>query len=149
MADPVMGIKNVLKDNWDADNTSSVTPSFSTGWYDYKTTSPQITITDPEENALSSGPTGYFGITTGGVPAQYWLGSVDINVWLTREGQAINPKLLRSQFVAEIKRLIRANYDDVTDLDSIVWRGGHGSVEADKKPAVYRYAGTVGFGYLD
>ena len=149
MADPVTGIKNILKTNWVPANTSSVTPSFSTGWYDYKNASPQISITDPEEGAVSSGPTGYFGIAIAGAPAQYWLGSVDVNVWLTREGQAINPKLLRDQFVAEIKRLIRANYDEVTDLDFIVWRGGFSRVEADKKPAVYRYAGTVGYGYLD
>ena len=149
MADAKLGIKNVLKDNWVAANTSSVTPSFSTGWYSYTNTSPQISITDPEEAAISSGPTGYFGISSGGNPAQYWIGSVAVNCWATREGTSINPKLLVNQFKTEAKRIIRANYDDISGLDFIVWRGGFERVESDKKPVVYRYAAEVGFGYLE
>jgi len=149
MADPKTGIKDVIKDGWDDDNTESITPSFSTGWYSVKNASPQVTITDEEEATLSDGPTGILGIATGGVPAQYWVGSVAVNCWVTREDTDVNPKKLIDLFKKEIKRLIRAHYDDVTDLDFITWMGGHEIVESDKKPVVYRYAGVVAFGYLD
>ena len=149
MADPKVGIKDEIKDNWTAANTSSVTPSFSTGWYDVKNASPQVTITDAEEASLSSGPTGVFGMAAGGVPAQYWIGSVAVNCWVTREDTAVNPKLLINQFVTELKRIIRANYDDVTGLDFITWMGGHEIVETDKKPVVYRYEAEVRYGYMD
>ena len=142
-----MGIKDVVKDNWTAANTSSITPAFSTGWYDVKNVSPQITFTDPEEAAQSSGPTGYFGMANG-TPSQYWIGSIDVNIWVTREDTAVNPKKLVHEFKEEVKRLIRAKYDDVTGLDFIVWRGGHSTVETDKSPVVYRYAGEVGYGYM-
>lgn len=149
MADPKTGIKDEIKDEWDSDNTSGITPSFSTGWYDVKKASPQVTFTDEEEATLSAGPTGILGMVTGGTPSQYWLGSIAVNCWATRDDTAVNPKKLISQFVKEIKRIVKAHYDDVEDLDFITWMGGHERVETDKKPVVYGYAGVVAFGYLD
>ena len=149
MADPIVSIKNVIKNNWVAANTSDVTPAWSTGWYDTTKQSPQISFSDEEEATLSDGPTGVIGISSGGSPSQYWLGSVAVNCWATRDDSAINPKLLISQFRKEIKRIVRANFEAITDLDFITWMGGHEDTETDKKPVVYRYAGVVGYGYLD
>ena len=149
MADPKIGIADLLIANWVPANTSGVTPSIGTGWYDYKNTTPQVTVTDPEEESISTGPTGYFGLAASGAPAQYWLGSVAVNCWATREDSDVNPKQIVNQFKEECKRIIRANYDDVTGFDFIVWRGGFERVETDKKPVVYRYVGETGFGYLE
>ena len=148
MDSPKLGLKNLLKSKWTAANTAGVTPSIGTGWYDYKSTTPVVTITGDDEVAQSTGATGYFGLATGGVPAQYWVGSIEVNCWATREDGATNPKQLCHLMKEEIKRIIRANYDQISDIDWIVWRGGFERVEADKTPAVFRYAGETGYGYL-
>ena len=149
MAYTKLDVKDLFKDNWLPANTSSVTPSFCTGWYNFKNEDPQVTVTDSEETPVSTGRTGYFGLSTGGVPVQYWDGSIAINCWVTREGTTVNPKLLIEQFVKEIKRIVRANYDNVTGLDYIAWQGGFDRVEKDKTPVVFRYVGQVGLGYLE
>ena len=149
MDSPKLGLKNLLKAEWTAANTATITPSFSTGWYDYKTATPVVTITGDEEVSQSSGVTGYFGLATNGVPAQYWVGSIAVNCWVTRVDGAVNPKQMCHLLKEEIKRIIRANYDQISDIDWIVWRGGFERVEADNSPAVFRYVGEVGYGYME
>ena len=148
MNDPVVSIKDVIEDNWTATNTSTITPVFSTGWYSSKQKLPQITFTDPAEFPQSSGTAPFLGITTNGAPHQYFVSSIDCNVWVSRAGVSINPKKCRFEFVQEIQRILLAKYAEVGDLDFIGWRGGQARVDDTVVPAVFRFAGEIGYSYL-
>jgi len=148
MTDPKIALMGLLSDNWDDDNTSSITPTFSTGWYDSKSKKPQVTITDPSETPLSRGEAPFFGLVTSGGPVQYMMNTLAANVWVERKSVAINPKQAVYEMKEEIARILLANYTELSDLDYIAWLGGNEIVETDPPPPVYRYAGAVGYGYL-
>ncbi len=151
MNDHKISIKNIIKANWLPANTSGVTPSISTGWYDRKSASPQVTVTDPVMTPESGGNTGYFGITTNGAPKQYWNCTVNVNFWVTREALAaisLNPKQCIFEMRSEVERIIKANYNSISDLDFISWLGGFEEVDAKNPPTVYRFVGEVGYGYM-
>ena len=148
---PKISIKNLVKNGWVPANTSTITPSFSTGWYDRKNVSPQITFTDPVEVPISSGTTGFFGIVTGGVPNQYWSGSIAVNIWVTREGlsvSGVNPKKCVFEVREEIKRIVQAGYESISDLDYVSWGGGFEEVNDKNIPVVYKFVGEINYGYL-
>ena len=147
MADPVIGLMELLEDNWVAANVSSITPVFSTGWYDSKQKLPQVTLTDPTDTPQSTGNAPFFGLVTNGVPPQYFVDSIACNVWVTRAGVAINPKKARYEIKEEIKRILQDEYDQVSGLDYVGWNGGIGVVDPDISPPVFRYIGEVGFSY--
>lgn len=152
MIAPKISIKNLIKAGWDKSNTSGLTPSFSTGWYDMKAATPQITFTDPVEVAASTGKTGFLGIVTGGKPSQYWDGTVAVNLWVTREALAtagVNPKAFIFAMRAEVKRILQAGYNSISDLDFVSWLGGFEQVDATEKPVVYRFVGEVAYAYMD
>ena len=151
MTAPKIGIKNLVKAEWIPANTSTVTPSFSTGWYDRKNVSPQVTFTDPVLVSISSGTTGFFGMKSNGTPSKYWDGTIAVNLWVTREAletEAVNPKQYIYEMREEIDRILQAGYGSVSGLDYVSWLGGFEKVDAEEKPVVYRFVGTVGFGYL-
>ena len=148
---PKISIKNLVKNGWVPANTSSVTPSFSTGWYDRKSVSPQVTFTDPILTPVSGGQTGFFGMKSNGTPSKYWDGTIAVNLWVTREAletEAVNPKQYIYEMREEIDRILQAGYGSVSGLDYVSWLGGFEKVDAEEKPVVYRFVGTVGFGYL-
>jgi len=147
--DPKLSVRNLIKDNWDSDNTSSITPVIHCGWFDYKSNLPQVTVTNSSEVPIGGGETGYFGMVPSGTPAQYWEGSMMVDCWTTREATAVNPKQLVFEFAEEIKRIIKAKYAAVSDLDWISWMGSSEIVHDDQSPVVYRRAGAVRYGYLD
>lgn len=152
MTDPKVSIKNLIKDNWDADNVSGITPVTHLGWYDTRSNMPQITITDTSEVVEAGGVSGYTGMTSGGTPAQLWVGSMSVNCWTTREAtkdEGVNPKRLIFEMREEIKRIVKAKYDDATDLFYIAWKGGMEMVDTGQSPVVYRWIGEVGYAYLD
>jgi len=151
MTAPKVGIKNLVKAGWLVANTSDVLPSFSTGWYDRKNVSPQVTFTDPILTPVSGGQTGFFGMKSNGTPSKYWDGSVKVNLWVTREAletAGVNPKQYIYAMRVEIARILLAGYGSVSGLDYVSWMGGFEKVEAAEKPVVYRFIGEVGFGYL-
>jgi len=149
MNDPKVSIKDIIKNNWNASNTSSITPRIHTGWFDIKATTPQITVTDTSEVVEGGGVTAYTGISTNGTPAKLWVGTAAVNIWVTREAVSINPKQCLFEMRKEIERIIKAKYDDVSDLDYLSWKGGFEQVESDQSPVVYRFIGEVGYAYLD
>jgi len=148
MTDPKIALMGLLDDNWDDDNTSSITPTFSTGWYDSKSKKPQVTITDPTEDPLSSGPAPFFGLVASGGPVQYMLNTLAVNVWVERNVVAINPKKAVYEIKEEIARILLANYAELSDLDYVAWLGGEELVDEDPPPPVFRFAGAAGYGYL-
>lgn len=151
MNDPKLSIRNLIKNNWDASNTSDIIPTVSTGWFDTKNKTPQITVTNPTEVVFGGGPSGYTGM--GSTPSQYWDGSVNVDLWVTREDagikDAVNPKKFLFQMKKEVKRIIKAKYQDISDLQFIVWRGGNEMVDTSMSPVAYRFAGEVGYFVLD
>jgi len=149
MDDPKLSIKNLIKDNWDAGNVSDVTPVIHCGWFDTKASTPQITITDTSEVVEAGGVSGYTGMTSSGTPAQLWVGSASVNCWVTREAVSVNPKQLLFEMREELKRIIQANYDEISDLHFIAWKGGMELVDTAQSPVVYRWVGEVGYAYLD
>jgi len=149
MNDPKISIMDLLSTYWTAANTSSITPTFSTGWYDSKSVRPQITITDPSEVPQSSGQAPFLGITTNGTPSQLFVCSLACNVWVTRESVNINPKKCVFELKQEIKRILKAKYATVSDLDFVGWRGGYEVVDTSQVPPVFRFIGEVGYAYLD
>jgi len=149
MNDPKVSIRNLIKGNWDAEYTSSITPVIHLGWYDSKPNMPQVTITDTSEVVEAGGISGYTGMTSSGTPAQLWVGTASVNLWVTRDAVSVNPKQFLFEMREEVKRIIRAKYDDISDLHFIVWRGGTEMVDVSQSPVVYRFAGEVGYAYLD
>ena len=149
MNDPTTSIMNLIEDNWDDDNTGSITPVFSTGWYDSNAVRPQITFTDSSEAPQSAGIAPFFGIVTNGSPSQYIVESLACNIWVTRDSVSINPKTARYQMKQEVRRILKAKYDTISDLDYVGWQGGNGVVETTMKPVVFRFIGEIGYAYLD
>ena len=149
MNDPKVTIKDLVSDNWDSDNTSSVTPTFSTGWYDRKSLKPQVTFTDPTETPVSSGTVPFFGIVSGGAPSQYLRCTVAVNVWCERNAVDINPKQCVYELKEEIKRIILENWDGIDDLDYVAGNGSNEVVETDPPPPVFRSIGEITYGFLD
>ena len=149
MDDPKLSIRNLIKDNWNSVNTSGVTPVIHCGWYDTKANMPQITITDTSEVVEAGGISGYTGMTSNGTPAQLWVGTASVNLWVTREAVSVNPKQFLFEMREEVKRIIQAGYDDISDLHFIAWRGGTEMVDVNQSPVVYRFAGEVGYAFLD
>lgn len=149
MNDPKVTIKDLIKNNWNSVNTSGITPNIHTGWYDVKANTPQVTVTDTSEVIEAGGVTGYTGMSSNGTPAQLWVGSASVNCWVTRDAVSVNPKQFLFEMREEIKRIIRANYDQAVDLDYLSWKGGSELVDTGISPVVYRFAGEVGYAYLD
>ena len=110
---------------------------------------PQVTVTGLSEVVEGGGGSGYTGIGSDGTPSQLWRGTVQLDLWTTREATAINPKQLIFEFKEEVKRIVKANYEAITDLNFIVLRGGGEIVETGSSPVVYRLSGEVGYSYLD
>jgi len=149
MNDPKLSIKNLISDNWDSDNTSGITPNTHTGWFDTRSNLVQVTVTDSSEVVERGGVTGYTGIATNGAPAQLWVGSLSVNCWLTRDAISINPKQAIFEMKEELRRIVKAHYESISDLQWISWRGGMEMVDDTQSPVVYRWAGEIGYAYLD
>lgn len=147
--DPVITVVSLLSAGWNAANTSSVTPKFSTGWYDRQSNVSQVTVTNPEESEIG-GPDGYFAMKADGSgPVSRMSGSLDVSCWAHRDmgDVSVNPKQLAFEFTTEVKRIIRANYDAATDLDYVKWDGRFVVVETDEVPAVFRQVCTISYQY--
>ena len=144
-ADPKVLLKDLIKNNWNAANTSGVTPDFHTGWHNPHSKSEQITFTGKHETF--EGRSGYGAIEGGGGgPVQIVDGKVFVNLWATRDEGAggANPKKLVYQFEREVRRILLANFGSVDTLDyvSILMANEQ---PAEGKPLTQRTAITLGY----
>lgn len=149
ITDPILTIKDLLKDNWNPANTSSVTPTFSTGWWDESNTSPQVTITNPDD--IARGTTGYTGIKSDGSgPTQEYDGEVDVGCWAVRDedGHNVNPKKLTYEFKEEIRRILMANAQGAGSLNRIALMRDTLVVDQEATPTLYHRVCEVGYGYI-
>lgn len=154
--DPKIIFRNVIRSNWNADNTPLADdPRFHTGWYDYGSSDPQVTFTNTEESTVDGGDTGHTGGTGDGGVADVRAGTLLINAWAgTRDdmatagpgGSRVNPKAASYQMAVEINRILGENADGTLhpdtgdpELNSIGGDEGRELVDTGPDNAVFRY----------
>lgn len=148
IADPKLTIKNLLATNWTASNTSNVTPTFGTGWFNEESKHPQVTVTDRNDTPIRGGETGYQAIKSDGSgPTQTIIGTANVNVWSTRDANSVNPKQLTHEMAEEVQRIVLANYNGSGDLRWLAWGGALERVDTQVRPAVFRYLCEVRYSY--
>lgn len=161
--DPVIIIRDLLDNNWTTGNTVLANkPDIHTGWYDYGSSDPQVTVTNPEESTVGGGETGHTAGTGAGGVSQIRAGTVLVNCWAgTREdtkgagsgGSDVNPKEAAYDMAGEVHRIAQANATGTTDsngnrqLNSLGADPVRRVVDTEKDPVVYRYEATVKFTY--
>lgn len=123
--DPVESIMHLLRDEWEPDNTHGVTPRTHTGWFDFGAGGQQVTVTNPREDPVGGGDTGWTAVGPGGRGVQLRVGSLDVNCWPgTREDTAsidggVNPKALSHAMKNEVVRIIADHDHGVIDGDPV------------------------------
>lgn len=150
VADPVLTLYDLMRNNWDNSNTSiSSDPNFSTGWFDAESNSPQVTVTSITEGAISGGEAPFSGIQgDGSGPVQEFSGTLEVNVWSSRELESsVNPKKAIHQFAEEVTRIVNNNTLTATDLRYIAIGSKRFLVETDAEPTVFRYSLEVQYLY--
>ena len=147
--DPVLTIQNLLVDNWNTSNTSiGYRPSIHTGWIDSAANQPQITITSASESPMGFG-TPYSGIKPDGSgPTQRMMGTIAVGCWSNREVEPrVNPKKLTYEMSEEVRRIVHANVNSATDLETIGYNGRMFLVDEDSEGVWFRYQVTVWYTY--
>lgn len=145
--DPKVQIMGLVTGQWVPANVANTTPDFHTGWWNPKSYAPQVTFGQKAETFMGS--SGYYGIEGGGgAPVQVANGQLFVNCWATRanDGTGTNPKKLVHLMADEIRRIIAANYNALSDFDFVSVLGIDEvppSVESD--PLTFRMAVTIGY----
>lgn len=147
MSDPKLEIRDLLKNNWTAANTSSVTPDFSTGWWDDNNDLPQVTVTSDDEAPLGGGETGQTHLNSNN--EQLLSGAVDINVWANRDSSDVNPKKLTYECKDEVRRIVQANKEAITGFNYIGWNGFIDRTDTKTTPVTYRKLCEVVYGRIE
>jgi len=157
--DPVVTIHDLLSSNWDASNTPLASnPSIHTGWYDFGSSDPQVTITTPDEFTTGGGDTGHSAGTGSGGVAQVRAGTVQVDCWAgTREdlegagagGSDVNPKDASYQMAREVHRIMQEHAGGASsELNSLGADDIRRLVDTDRTPVVYRHEVTVRYTYV-
>lgn len=150
MSDPKLEIKNLLRDEWDTDNTSiSSKPDFSTGWWDDNNSHPQVTVTSDDEAPLGGGDTGQTHLSNASPTEQLLAGAVDVNVWANRDSSDVNPKTLTYEFKEEVRRIVQSNREAISDFNYIGWNGFVDRTDTNVTPVVYRKLCEVVYGRIE
>lgn len=149
--DPILLILELLEDNWDSSNTSSITPKFGVGWYETEASSTQVIVAQhPDEYSL--GATGVDGLSGSGSPNQRIRGLIFVEVFVEEpvsdDGTAYIPEALAYVFVREIRRIIMANFNNVQadGYDYVTYSGMNRIVPSeDDHPISTRYSVRLGY----
>ncbi len=146
--DPKVSIKDLIKANWNSANVAgTTTPDFHTGWWNPKSLSAQVTFSGKSESF--QGETGYGGISASG-PVQVAIGVLFANCWAYRDegGASPNPKQLTYDMAEEVRRIVLAGFESVTNLVYIsVLSIDEVPPEQGSDPMVFRTAVTLGFNW--
>ncbi len=147
--DPKEDIKDLLKNNWDNTNTSiSEDPRFHTGWWNGSYSGQaQVTVSDPDENVLAGGQTGFTGMSNDGAGTKIMTGNVDVNTWAHHDMYSVNAKQLSFEMSEEVKRIIGDNTFGISYLDYISWAGRVEIVDTDAPNTLFRYENEIRYGY--
>lgn len=150
--DPILTLQNLLVDNWNPANTSSITPRIHTGSFNHSWAQAQVAILDPTEFPTGGGETGFRGIeSTTGNGVKFMIGRVTVGCYShDDDNSGQNPRKLRFEMSEEIKRIIKANlYLVGTDLCWVSWLGRASRVDPDAQPTLFWYDNTINYMYID
>lgn len=161
--DPLVTVRKILVENWDEDNTVLAdVPRFQTGWYDFGSDDPQVTITNSDEGVVEGLHTGQTAATGAGGVHQIRSGMMLVNCWsgtyddmqgMGDGGEDISPKQAAWDMAKEVHRIIQENASGTTDEDGNQQLQSLGAedirriVDTDRDPAVFRYEVTVLYTY--
>lgn len=154
-------IYDLLRTNWEHTNTTySSDPKFQTGWYDFGSDAPQVSVTEPGDSVINGGDTGITALTGSGGVVQRRVGETYATCWSgtfddTRAAGAGNPKNAAFQMANEARRILLkyANGTRKTDGSKQLWSIAPGEVQRRTNegddPTVFRYEVTVIYTYED
>lgn len=156
MNDPILQIRDLLLDELDDTNLSYTgNVRIHTGWYDYDSGTPQITVTNKNEFTVDGGETAISAGTGDGGAVQKRAGTVLVNGWsgtrnnLTGQGPAgddVNPKQMAYELGKEIARITLNG--DIEDFLSVAPDTIRGIAEDDAPEIVFREECTVRYTYV-
>lgn len=155
--DPKLVVRDLISNNWNTANTSiNDAPRVHTGWYNGAEgwgDTPQISVTNANENPLGGGNTGFSAIKADGStpPIKHMLGFVDVVCWAHQDMyDGVNAKTLIYEFSEEVKRIIKDNlFPSDPDIDWLSWAGRTERVDLDAEPILFRYDCEVRYFYKD
>ena len=155
--DPVLLIRNLLISEWVHENTSlSDTPRIHTGWYDYASGNPQVTVTNTSETVIGGGDTAISAGTGSGGQVQIRTGIALVNSWsgerdkLRGEGpddEDVNPKQLAFEFRKEVTRIL--NNNDIEEFNSIAADGFDSFADTDGSDIIFRQEVPARYTYVE
>lgn len=150
--EPLVSIRNLVRDNFDPTPLARADlldpQDFSTGSYDYGSGGQQITFTNPTEDVVEGGSTGYTAGTGDGGTSNIVVGSFLLSVWPgTRDeckgigpnGEDVNPKVLGYQFSRQIVNIIRSHPNGVGEMNSLGVPGAERAPDDDGAQIIYRW----------
>ena len=149
--EPRVSILALIEDRWNSENIAGgIKPDFHTGWWNPHSLSAQVTFTGDDE--AYEGASGYGGINpSSGSPVQVVNGLVFANCWAFRdEGltNTPNPKQVVYDMAEEIRRIILANFQGITNLEHVsIMSVGDVPPEEGTDPMVFRKAVLIGFNW--
>lgn len=148
MKDPKLSVLDLLTDNWDNTNTSlSYDPDIHTGWHNPESSNPEVTVSSARESPTAGG-TGFSAIDPSGAGGvQEMDGIIAADCWSDREVSSVNPKTVIFELTEEVKRIIKANTFNATDLRYVVWRGRREIPPANEPDPTFHYATRIWYQY--
>lgn len=153
LVDPVLTVKDLLKNNWVIGNTNlTEIPQIHTGWYSEDQNHVQVSVTGGDERPVRGGETGFAGIAQGGAPAQIRGGEIYVDIWCHRDmimGTSTpipNPKDVRWNLSNEVMRIITANYQPADYLWLSFWDRLK-ITDIEKSPIIFRMRCIIRFGW--
>ncbi len=149
IVDPSVQFYDLLRLNWVAANTASVTPSFQTGWYDFDNPNPQVAVPfDGHAEAVISS-SGYAAMTTAG-PSQMPLGTQLVIAFAHDEMTGLpanGPKDLAWLMAREAQRIVHANVESVAtqDFNYVSALGLTKVTDREQSPTLYMVQFLIGY----
>ena len=150
-----------LREYWVDSNVNDVDSDRHFGWVSPDGTSPEVTVSNPEESPVNTG-TGYTGLNQHGHPTQQMAGTVQVNCWATRDRMPVvsssggyetrmNPRQWVTLAKLEVERIIREEVYDAPTVDEIKWLSLMGANRFGEEgeggdPMMWRYQIFVGWG---
>lgn len=163
--DPIIIVRDLLVSDWDNTNLPlAEEPEITSGWYDHGSASPQVTITNTDENAVASGLSGQTAGTGDGGVAQTRHGTIIVNCWsgtyedmegMGVNGEDLSPKDVSYKMAVEVHRIIQRYaagvYGDNGQklLYSLAASDSRRVVEDQSDPTIFRYEVVVEYLYHD
>ena len=147
MVDPILVLRNLLVNNWDASTTSVANDVvIHTGWYNRDGDMPCITVTNMDEGPYRGGVTGFTGLDgqtgkgrqrlSGYALVNCVAGTRDDCQGIASGGGDLNPKKVRNELFEQASQILL----DESPVEFLTLAPGdtRDIVDDDQGPAVFR-----------